>query len=289
MKALLLALGVVLFASCGPVGGRCTPTNCPNGCCDEDGECQSGREQNACGNGAGACSACSFGTSCQLGECISWISGGGPGVDGGFILGGGAGGGSGGGGGAGGGAGGGSTSCDGTISGSREAQVCHAFRCARDNMSEGNWVGGNVASCVPGDMDNPGRANALRLLNAYRFVAQLPQVVTDPELNAKAQACALMMDANNALSHHPPTSWLCYTADGDEAAASSNISSGRGVRSIDMYMSDYGASNALSLGHRRWFLSNSLGPVGIGSTSDSSCHWVIGGAGDAGRKWAACP
>ncbi len=155
-------------------------------------------------------------------------------------------------------------------------------------MNEGTWSG-NVASCTAPDLDDVGRNNALKMLNSYRFIADLPLVALDATRNSKAQQCALMMDANNTLSHSPPSTWTCYSADGAEAAGKSNISSGRAVRSIDMYMSDYGAGNAASLGHRRWFLSNSLGPVGIGGTTGSSCHWVISGSGNAGKPWTAWP
>ena len=155
-------------------------------------------------------------------------------------------------------------------------------------MNEGTWSG-NVASCTAGDLDATGRNNALGLLNAYRFIAQLPAVTLDATRNAKAQQCALMMDANNSLSHQPPSTWTCYSAEGAEAAGKSNISTGRAVKSIDMYMSDFGSGNAASLGHRRWFLSNSLGPVGIGGTTGSSCHWVINGSGNAGKPYTAWP
>jgi hypothetical protein len=138
-------------------------------------------------------------------------------------------------------------------------------------------------------MSAQGRANALKILNTYRFISGLPDVTTDPVRNQKSQACALIMDANNDLNHFPPSNWLYNTDGGYEAAGKSNISSGQAVRSIDLYMSDFGAGNAASLGHRRWFLSNQLGPVGIGSTTGGSCHWVIGGTGNAGKSWQAYP
>jgi hypothetical protein len=96
-----------------------------------------------------------------------------------------------------------------------------------------------------------------------------------------------MMDANNKLSHEPPATWTCYTPDGAEAAGNSNISSAPGVLSVDSYMIDNG--NETTLGHRRWILSNSLGPVGLGSTSGASCMWTLGGSGDAGREWTSFP
>lgn len=96
-----------------------------------------------------------------------------------------------------------------------------------------------------------------------------------------------MMDAANMLSHTPDSGWPCYSPGGAMAAGASNISSARAVVSIDYYMSDFG--NSTTMGHRRWFLSNQLGPVGIGGTSDSSCHWVTGGSGTAGKRYAAWP
>ena len=95
-------------------------------------------------------------------------------------------------------------------------------------MSEGTWTG-EVASCTAGDMAPEARENALRLVNLYRWLADLPAVTLDPGRNQKDQACALMMRANNMLSHEPPTTWSCYTADGAEAAG--NPTSRRGRRS----------------------------------------------------------
>jgi hypothetical protein len=54
-------------------------------------------------------------------------------------------------------------------------------------------------------------------------------------------------------------------------------------------MSDFGAGNAASIGHRRWLLSNQLGPVGIGGTTGGSCHVVIGGSGTSSKPWVAWP
>ena len=59
------------------------------------------------------------------------------------------------------------------------------------------------------------------------------------------------------------------------------------MSAVDLYMVDPG--NPSTMGHRRWILSNSLGPIGIGSTSQYSCLWVIGGQGQAGKAWTAWP
>jgi hypothetical protein len=106
-------------------------------------------------------------------------------------------------------------------------------------------------------------------------------------MDAQTQECALMMDANNMLSHSPPSSWACYNATGAGAAGKSNIATTAGVQAVDLYMTDPG--NPTTIGHRRWILSNSLGPIGLGSTSDYSCMMVIGGSGNANKQWTAYP
>jgi uncharacterized protein YkwD len=170
--------------------------------------------------------------------------------------------------------------------GGMAADVCTRWTADRANVSEGTWSG-DVASCTAGDLSADARANALRLVNLYRWLAALPPVVTDPALDAQDQACALMMRANNMISHTPPTTWLCYTQPGADAAGNSNVSGGRAVSSVDLYMGDNG--NPTTIGHRRWILSNSLGPIGIGGTDRTSCLWTLNGTGKAGKPWMAWP
>lgn len=166
------------------------------------------------------------------------------------------------------------------------AAVCARWLADRADLSEGTWTG-DVASCDAGDMGADARANALRLVNLYRWLAALPSVVTDPARDMQDQQCALMMRANNMLDHMPPSTWTCYVQAGADAAGSSNISSGRAVSSVDGYMIDPG--NPTTIGHRRWLLSNSLGPIGIGGTDRSSCLWTLNGTGKAGKPWMAWP
>jgi len=165
------------------------------------------------------------------------------------------------------------------------AQVCTRWNNDRANVSEGTWSG-NEATCTAGD--TTGRANALKLVNLYRYLAGFTSpIATDATKSSQAQKCALMMDANNQLSHAPPANWKCYTSAGATAAGKSNISGGPGVMSVDLYMKDNG--NADTMGHRRWLLANKLGPIGIGSTSQYSCHQVIGGTGSETRTYSAWP
>jgi Cysteine-rich secretory protein family len=175
--------------------------------------------------------------------------------------------------------------CD-DISGDRRQQVCLRWKCDRADRSEGTWTG-SVDACEAGEVTDGGREHAIKLINMYRFIAGLPPVMHEPGRDLRAQLCALMMDANDQLSHAPPSSWTCYTPNGAMGAGQSNIASAPGVQAVDMYMNDFG--NDTTIGHRRWLLSNSLGPIGLGSTSSASCALVIGGNGHAGKPWLAWP
>jgi len=166
------------------------------------------------------------------------------------------------------------------------ASICARWTADRLDLDEGTWSG-DLASCSAGDISAGARQNALRLVNLYRWLAELPEVTTDAARNAATQECALMMHANTSLMHNPPPTWLCYTADGAMAAGSSNIATTPGVTGVDLYMFDPG--NPTTLGHRRWILSNRLGPIGLGSTDGFSCMWVLGGSGSGAREWTAYP
>ncbi len=164
--------------------------------------------------------------------------------------------------------------------------VCERWNLDRAALSEGSWDGA-VGGCDPGDMDPAWRDRTLTQINLYRWLADLPPVGHAAERDDKAQACALIMQGSGQLSHSPPNGWACWTEDGNQAAGSSNIAGTAAVAAMDLYMIDYG--NETTMGHRRWILSNSLGPTGIGSTSGYSCLWVIGGNGNAGKEWMAWP
>jgi uncharacterized protein YkwD len=166
--------------------------------------------------------------------------------------------------------------------------TCTRWNADTANLSEGTWSG-DVAACEAGDISADGRENALRMFNLVRWLADLPPVVTEEARNQQAQACALMMTANDELSHMPPMTWECYSELGYQGASTSNISSGPGVSSVLLYMVDNG--NETTFGHRRIILSNELGPIGLGSAGarGSSCMQNIGGTGKAGKAWMAWP
>ncbi len=149
---------------------------------------------------------------------------------------------------------------------------------------EGNnmWTGA-VAFCTPGTTSAIFKNDVRRRVNFYRALVGLPGDITfNATYSAKDQAAALMMSANNALSHTPPNTWSCFTTDGYEAAGASNLAWGTfGPGSVDAYMRDDGANNIV-VGHRRWILYTRAQVMGTGDIpfnvpyNSANALWVLG-------------
>jgi hypothetical protein len=139
------------------------------------------------------------------------------------------------------------------------------------------WTG-SVAGCNPGTTTVEHQQAVINRVNYFRALVDLPPVsLLQGTPATQMQAAALMMSANNALSHAPPTSWLCYSSEGAAGAASANLALGAaGVNAIDLYMDDPGSGNSAT-GHRRWILyppraSMSAGDTGSGATPSNALY-----------------
>ena len=132
------------------------------------------------------------------------------------------------------------------------------------------WTG-SVTACIPGSISQLAQDRTLQRINYYRRLVGLPDNTTfDAGRNAATQATALMMVANNALSHAPPASWLCYTALGATGAGSSNLGLGsHSSQAVKQYIDDGGAGNT-AVGHRRWILYSRAGSFGHGNVVGST-------------------
>jgi uncharacterized protein YkwD len=144
------------------------------------------------------------------------------------------------------------------------------------------WTG-NRAACDAGTTTQAFRDAVLLRINYFRAMAGVPAEITfDATYTAKAQQAALMMSANNQLSHSPPATWSCYTADGAAAAGSSNLALGMyGWNAISGYMKDPGTGNG-AVGHRRWILYPQTQRMGTGDIpseggAGSNALWVFDG------------
>jgi hypothetical protein len=134
---------------------------------------------------------------------------------------------------------------------------------------------GSVSSCVPGTTADAFKDAVMHRINYFRAMAGIPADIDwNPGYSEKDQEAALMMSANGALSHDPPTSWECYFEDGDEAAGHSNLALGAyGCTAISLYMKDPGAGNEAA-GHRRWILYPQTREMGTGDIPHGAGGWA---------------
>ncbi len=140
------------------------------------------------------------------------------------------------------------------------------------------WTG-NANTCQAGNTSQAYLDATFAMINYFRGMVSLGEVVNDASLNAASQQAALMMSVNNDLSHYPPNTWTCYTAAGAQAAGKSNLALGiSGPNAIVAYMEDIGSFNA-PVGHRRWILYPRAAEFGVGSvgetTRSANALWVI--------------
>ena len=142
-----------------------------------------------------------------------------------------------------------------------------------------DWLGGSLLGCLPGLTSSYSNGGTLSALNYVRSLAGLAPVSFSSTLNANAQRAALIMAANNALSHSPSSSWKCWTSTGASTASKSNLALAypalKAGQIIDLYMDDKGSGN-VAVGHRRWLLNPFSTVMGSGSTNTANALTVVG-------------
>ena len=142
-----------------------------------------------------------------------------------------------------------------------------------------DWLGGSILGCLPGLTSATTNNATLSALNYVRSLAGLAPVTFSSSLNSSAQRAALIMAANNSLSHEPTSNWKCWSSSGAAAAGRSNLAlaypSLHAGQIIDLYMDDQGDSN-VAAGHRRWILNPFATVMGTGTTNTANALTVIG-------------
>jgi hypothetical protein len=132
---------------------------------------------------------------------------------------------------------------------------------------------GNVATCNAGTTSQAYLDATFQMINFYREMVGLPDTSNAAAYNTNCQQAALIMSANGALSHNPPSNWTCWTSGGASAAGASNLALGSaGPYAMVAYIKDYGSANYF-VGHRRWILyplRNEFGTGSVGETTTSA-------------------
>jgi len=157
-----------------------------------------------------------------------------------------------------------------------------------------DWLLGSILGCIPGITSSTTNQATLSSLNYVRSLAGLAPISFSSTMNSAAQRAALIMAANQALSHNPSSSWKCWTSTGAAAAAKSNLAlsypSLKAGRIVELYMDDPGSSNT-AVGHRRWLLNPFTTTMGSGSTPTANAITVVGptNAARPNPKWVSWP
>lgn len=140
-----------------------------------------------------------------------------------------------------------------------------------------HWTG-STGNCDPGTISAEAKKRFLIRLNYFRRLAGVPDhSVLDTAWNHMCMLAALMMDAQDDLSHAPGRNWACFTPAGANAASNSNLSLGENCSdALTGQISDDGSNNT-SAGHRRWILYPYTRVFGMGSTDNAMALWVLGG------------
>ena len=136
-----------------------------------------------------------------------------------------------------------------------------------------------------GALDSVYLNDGLRLLNFYRWLAGLEPVSLSDHLNVQAQYGAVVLAANDTLTHSPkkPSGMSdSFYRMGSNACSGSNLSMRYGYpmetllqSALQAHMDELSASNRTDLGHRRWLLNPSLGKVGFGLASSATNRQYI--------------
>lgn len=138
----------------------------------------------------------------------------------------------------------------------------------------------NVQNCFEGSLNDSEKAEILNYINFIRSIHGLKPVQYDLNGDKYAQKASLIMAANAALSHQPPSSWSCYDNDGYYGAEKSNLHlnrssspnlNPRSIESIIGWMIDDKSGNAPDrCGHRRAIINPFLTSIAFGRVDGKS-------------------
>lgn len=134
---------------------------------------------------------------------------------------------------------------------------------ARRASVRSEWTG-RVSECLAGDTSQAYKDAVLTRLNFYRAMIGVPASVTfRADYSLRAAEAALIMSANDEISHFPEEGWICFSSLGAEGADNSNLALGSaGTDAIDAYIVDAGPN--YRVGHRRWVVYPKTQVMGTG-------------------------
>ena len=146
----------------------------------------------------------------------------------------------------------------------------------------------DVGSCTSGIPSDSEKKKVLDRINYLRSIHKLSPVVYDDKDDEIAAECALVIAANEQLSHTPDSSWKCWSQVAYDGCSSSNIhiemasydiSSTNSADIVDGFMTEEYQGEPKTLGHRRWLIDPWLTHIAFGRADYyDGKYFVIGSA-----------
>lgn len=129
-----------------------------------------------------------------------------------------------------------------------------------------------LSACNPGIVRSAEQQEAIAYVNEIRALHNLPPVMHDPSHDEHTRRAALIIVANDHLSHNPPNNLLCWSPEGALGSQKSNLAWAarlddqpqKGFTTEYMIDSWWKDSAVDLVGHRRWLLDPFLQKVSFG-------------------------
>lgn len=131
----------------------------------------------------------------------------------------------------------------------------------------------DVPNCQTGTLAQAVKDDVLLRMNALRALHGLAPVTYNTADDAQMMQSSLMMAANGALDHTPPSTWRCWSQTGYDGSSTGNLYGGTispflvwssEDDFIGGWMTEVNNLVANNVGHRRWMLDPFLGKIAYG-------------------------
>lgn len=147
---------------------------------------------------------------------------------------------------------------------------------------------GNIDQCICGSLRNEIYKKVEDRVNFFRRVNRLNMVKINTDFNKEAQEAALLILANNQLTHYPNHEMKCFSTLSKNGCFKSSLGFSDfknypHISFITGFINDYGAENYF-VGHRKWILYSKLDSIGYGATHKSEALLTYDGVNFTPRE-----
>ena len=132
---------------------------------------------------------------------------------------------------------------------------------------------GQTQKCICGTLESEIYKKAEDRINFFRLACGLKEVKLNSSFNIEAQSAALLVKANNQLTHYPTQEMKCYNQSSTNGCHKSclgftDFKNFKETSFVTGFIQDFGTNNYF-VGHRKWILYTKLTEFGYGATDNS--------------------